>query len=56
MKMHLLNILNQLEASDAEKTELTAFFADKVPHHAEVVSAFCRLRGIPIPHAEGLVR
>ncbi len=56
MKMHLLNILNQLEASDAEKAELTAFFADKVPHHAEVVAAFCRLRGIPIPQAEGLVR
>jgi hydroxymethylglutaryl-CoA reductase len=56
MKMHLLNILNQLEASEAEKAELTAFFADKVPHHAEVVSAFCRLRGIPIPQAEGVVR
>jgi hypothetical protein len=28
---------------------LTAFFADKVPHHADVVGAFCRLRGIPVP-------
>jgi hydroxymethylglutaryl-CoA reductase len=56
MKMHLLNILNQLEATDAEKAELTAFFADKVPHHAEVVAAFCRLRGIPVPAAEGVAR
>jgi hydroxymethylglutaryl-CoA reductase len=54
MKMHLLNILNQLEATEAEKAHLTAFFADKVPHHADVVAAFCSLRGIPVPAAEGV--
>ncbi|MFM8565184.1 MAG: hydroxymethylglutaryl-CoA reductase, degradative [Bacteroidota bacterium] len=54
MKMHLLNILNQLEATDAEKAHLTSFFADKVPHHADVVHAFCALRGIPVPAAEGV--
>jgi hydroxymethylglutaryl-CoA reductase len=54
MKMHLLNILNQLEATDAEKAQLTSFFADKVPHHADVVHAFCALRGIPVPAAEGV--
>ena len=35
---------------------LVEFFADKVPHHAEVVAAFCRLRGIPVPAAEGVAR
>jgi hydroxymethylglutaryl-CoA reductase len=49
MKMHLLNILNQLEATDEEKAHFTAFFADKVPHHADVVAAFCAHRGIPVP-------
>ena len=49
MKMHLFNILNQLEATDEEKEHFTAFFADKVPHHADVVAAFCERRGIPVP-------
>ena len=49
MKMHLLNILNQLEATEEEKAHFTRFFADKVPHHADVVAAFCAHRGIPIP-------
>lgn len=47
MKMHLLNILNQLEATEAEKQEVAAFFADKVPHYRDVVAKFCELRGIP---------
>lgn len=49
MKMHLFNILNQLEATEHEKAHFTAFFADKVPHHADVVAAFCAHRGIPVP-------
>ncbi|NQW24888.1 MAG: hydroxymethylglutaryl-CoA reductase, degradative [Cryomorphaceae bacterium] len=51
MKMHLLNILNQLEATETEKEIITAQFAKKVPHHAEVVNAFYDLRGIPNPSA-----
>lgn len=49
MKMHLLNILNQLEATEAEKAEIVAWFADKVVVHAEVVRRFCELRDIPVP-------
>jgi len=49
MKMHLLNILNQLEATEAEKAEIVGWFADKVVVHAEVVRRFCELRGIPVP-------
>lgn len=49
MKMHLLNILNQLEATEEEKAHFTHFFKDKVPHHADVVAAFCAHRGIPVP-------
>ncbi len=49
MKMHLFNILNQLEATEEERTQIVAFFADKVPHHAEVINKFCELRGIKNP-------
>jgi hydroxymethylglutaryl-CoA reductase len=49
MKMHLMNILTQLEATIEEKQEITAFFKDKVPHHREVVNHFCIVRGVPIP-------
>lgn len=45
MKMHLLNILNQLEATEAEKHTLVRYFIKHTPHHAEVVDAFTRLRG-----------
>jgi hydroxymethylglutaryl-CoA reductase len=44
MKMHLLNILNQLGASDIEKEILQRIFSKSVPHHAEVVNAFNDLR------------
>lgn len=47
MKMHLFNILNQLEATEEEKKEIVAFFADKVVVHNEVVRKFCSLRGLP---------
>ncbi|MEY4627408.1 MAG: hypothetical protein RL003_1380 [Bacteroidota bacterium] len=44
MKMHLLNILNQLEATDAEKEEIVAYFKDKVVSHSAAVEAFMRVR------------
>lgn len=52
MKMHLMNILTQLEATLEEKQKIAAHFSDKVPHHREVVNYFCNLRGIPAPKVE----
>jgi hydroxymethylglutaryl-CoA reductase len=52
MKMHLMNILTQLEATLEEKEKVAAYFKDKVPHHREVVNYFCNLRGIPAPKVE----
>lgn len=49
MKMHLLNILNQLEATEAEKKEIIAYFKDKVPSHQAAVDIFCKVRGIKNP-------
>lgn len=49
MKMHLLNILNQLEATKEEIEEVRQFFENKVPHHSDVVKKFCELRGIKSP-------
>jgi hydroxymethylglutaryl-CoA reductase len=49
MKMHLLNILNQLEATEAEIAEIKAFFEDKVVTHSDVVRKFCEVRGIEQP-------
>ncbi|MFK7750788.1 MAG: hydroxymethylglutaryl-CoA reductase, degradative [Kordia sp.] len=40
MKMHLVNILNQLEATEAEKKHFIAFFKDKTVTHSAVVDAF----------------
>jgi hydroxymethylglutaryl-CoA reductase len=51
MKMHLLNILNQLGATETEKEIIAAQFAKLVPHHADVVKAFYDLRGLPVPGA-----
>jgi hydroxymethylglutaryl-CoA reductase len=45
MKMHLLNILNQLEATDQEKDLVVAHFKDKVVSHSAAVEAFLRVRG-----------
>ena len=45
MKMHLLNILNQLEATEEEKQIIVQYFIKHTPHHAEVVEAFKRVRG-----------
>ncbi|MFM9943962.1 MAG: hydroxymethylglutaryl-CoA reductase, degradative [Bacteroidia bacterium] len=46
MKMHLLNILNQLEATDEEKDTIIEYFKDKVPSHHATVEIFCQLRGV----------
>jgi len=49
MKMHLLNILNQLEATEEEKRTIQKKFETQVVSHKAVVDAFCELRGIESP-------
>lgn len=49
MKMHLLNILNQLEATEEEKEKIVFYFKDKIVSHSAAVEIFCKLRGIPAP-------
>jgi hydroxymethylglutaryl-CoA reductase len=44
MKMHLMNILNQFEASTKEKIALTAHFKDTTVTHNAVVEALKNLR------------
>ena len=44
MKMHLMNILNQFEATDAEKQHLTNHFKTNVVTHSAVVEAIENLR------------
>jgi hydroxymethylglutaryl-CoA reductase len=44
MKMHLLNILNQLGATEAEKERLIAHFKNNAATHSAVVKAFGELR------------
>ena len=44
MKMHLLNILNQLGASNVEKNTLTNYFKNNAATHSAVVEAFENLR------------
>jgi hydroxymethylglutaryl-CoA reductase len=46
MKMHLLNILNQLEATEDEKVKIVDYFKDHVVSYNEAVNVFCKLRGI----------
>lgn len=46
MKMHLMNILNQLEATDEEKKYFVNYFKDKTVSHHNVIEEFCRLRGV----------
>ena len=45
MKMHLVNILNQLGATLEEKQQLIDYFKDKTVSHSEVVQAFNQVRG-----------
>lgn len=52
MKMHLFNILNQLEATPEERDEMVKYFTDKVPHHNLVVAKFCEMRGVPVPKTD----
>jgi len=44
--MHLLNILNQLEATEEEKEQIVEHFKDKVVSFSGAVEAFFKLRGI----------
>jgi len=44
MKMHLLNILNQLGATDKEKVEIVHYFKTHTVSHSAVVEAFEKLR------------
>jgi len=44
MKMHLLNILNQLGATDLEKDDITDYFKNHTVTHSAVVEAFEKLR------------
>lgn len=46
MKMHLLNILNQLGATDDEKEKIKEHFVTHVVSHSAVVDLFCKMRGI----------
>jgi hydroxymethylglutaryl-CoA reductase len=46
MKMHLLNILNQLEATEEEKVKIIDYFKDHVVSFSETVRVFCEMRGI----------
>lgn len=45
MKMHLLNILNQMGATEEEKQHFVTYFKDKTVSHHEVIHEFNRLRG-----------
>ena len=47
MKMHLLNILNQLGASDHEKSIIVNHFKNHTVTHSAVVAEFNKLRAIP---------
>lgn len=44
MKMHLMNILNQFEATEAEKVKLVEHFKTNVVTHSAVVEAISKLR------------
>jgi len=50
MKMHLMNILNQLEATPEERIQIKEHFKDKVVGHSAVVDLFCQLRGVENKH------
>ena len=49
MKMHLLNILNQLEATQDERDQIVEYFKDHVVTHSAAVNKFCEIRGIKNP-------
>ena len=45
MKMHLMNILNQFEATEDEKVKLIEYFKTHIVSHSSVVEAITNLRG-----------
>lgn len=49
MKMHLLNILNQLEATTDEKKIIVDHFKYNTVSHSAAVKKFCEVRGIKNP-------
>ena len=49
MKMHLLNILNQLEATEEEKKVIVEHFKNHTVSHSAAVQKFCEVRGIKSP-------
>ncbi len=49
MKMHLLNILNQLEATEEEKKTIVDYFKHDTVSHSAAVKKFCEVRGIANP-------
>lgn len=51
MKMHLLNILNQLEATEAEKKIIVDHFKHNTVSHSAAVKKFCEVRGIENPQS-----
>jgi hydroxymethylglutaryl-CoA reductase len=44
MKMHLMNILNQLNATNEEKETMVAYFKDRTVTHSAVVDKFNELK------------
>lgn len=44
MKMHLFNILNQMNATEAEKQHFVTYFKDKTVTHHEVIAELNKLR------------
>ena len=44
MKMHLMNILNQMQANDIEKLKIVEYFKTNVVTHSAVVDALNNLR------------
>jgi len=44
MKMHLMNILNQFEATTTEKEQLIAYFKTNAVSHSEVANQIEKLR------------
>ena len=46
MKMHLMNILNQLGATAKEKEMLVTYFKDKTVTHSAVIDTFNSIKGI----------
>ena len=44
MKMHLLNVLNNLGATDKEKDFFKVYFKNKVPRHSDIVNKFNEMR------------